>query len=110
MSELKLVYVAGKYRGATPWEVENNIRKAEEAGFALANQGFVPVIPHTMFRHFDKTLTDDFWLGATLEIMRRCDLIYMLPGWEQSAGAVAEHAEAARLGIQVLPTERGKWR
>lgn len=34
-------------------------------------------------------------------IAERCDLMVMLPGWEESKGAVAEHALAEALGIEV---------
>lgn len=33
---MKTVYVAGKYRGANAWEIEQNIRAAEEAGLEIA--------------------------------------------------------------------------
>lgn len=98
---MMLVYVAGKYRGETAWQVEQNIREAEELGFHLAETyGVVPVIPHTMYRHFDGELTDDFWLEGTLELMRRCDAIVMHPNWEDSSGAVGELEEAAEIGME----------
>jgi len=34
--------------------------------------------------------------------MRTCDAVLMVPGWAQSVGAVAEKAEAERLGIPVF--------
>ena len=96
-----LAYIAGKYRGPTAWAVEQNIRRAEELGFAVA-KWFIPVIPHSMFRYFNGTQTDEFWLEGTLEIMRRCDVVILLPDWIESAGATAESKEAWRLGIPVV--------
>ena len=89
---MKLIYVAGPFRGETPWDVEQNIRNAEEIGLELAEQGWVPVIPHTMYRYFDKRCSDEFWLDGTLELMRRCDALHLCPGWERSSGSRAELA------------------
>ncbi len=100
---MKLVYVAGKYRGDTGWQVEQNIREAEALGFKLASEyGVVPVIPHTMYRHFDGEMSDEFWLEGTLEVMRRCDAVVMHPNWKDSAGARGEYEEAVNLGMPVF--------
>lgn len=106
-----LVYVAGPFRAVTPWTVEQNVRAAEAIGFALAGVGVVPVIPHTMFRFFDKTQTDRFWLDGTLELLRRCDAVCLLTTWEQSAGARGEKTEADRLGLPVFRSvdDVAKW-
>lgn len=97
----KLVYVAGSFRGKTPWEVESNIRKAEAVGLEIAKKGGVPVIPHTMYRFFDKVLSDQFWLDATLSVMHKCDGLVLCVGWENSEGSRNERAEAERAGIKV---------
>lgn len=98
-SKVKVVYIAGPFRGANAWEVERNIRRAEEVAFQVASIGGMPLCPHTNTRFFDGTLTGRFWLDGTLELMRRCDAVLFLPTWEQSAGAKAEHDEAVFLQI-----------
>lgn len=103
MSRSEVVYVAGPYRATTPWGVEQNVRRAEEVALELARRGYVPLCPHTMYRFFDGQCDDAFWLGGTLELMRRCDLVVMVDGWEASQGSRGEHAEAKRLRIPVLP-------
>ncbi len=98
-----LVYVAGKYRGKNAYEIECNIREAEAAGLHLARvAGVVPVIVHSMYRFFQGTLPDDFWLNGTLDILRVCNGIFMLRDWENSSGSKAEHAEASRLGLAIF--------
>lgn len=98
-----LVYIAGPFRGKTPWDVAQNVRRAEEVGLAVALQcGAHPIIPHSMTGHFDKQGSDDFWLQGTLELMRRCDAVYLVHTWTLSAGAKAEKEEAERLGIPVF--------
>ena len=98
---MKIAYIAGPYRGPTAWDIEKNVRNAEETGLIAANMGYMPVIPHANTRHFHGQLTDQFWLDGTMEMLRRCDLVVLCPRWEESSGARAEVAEANRLGIPV---------
>lgn len=98
--EIKLVYVAGPFRGPNAWAIENNIRRAEELGFQVAEVGAMPLIPHCNTRFFNGTLSDsELWLPGTLEMLRRCDAAIFLPTWEFSTGARAEREECVRLRI-----------
>lgn len=99
---MKVIYIAGPFRGSNAWAVECNIRRAEKVAFEVAEMGLVPLCPHTMTRFFNGTLTDAYWLAATMELLRRCDAILLLPCWQSSSGSVAERAEARRLGLPVL--------
>lgn len=101
-TEMKVVYVAGKFRGPTAWDVEQNIRRAEAVGMDVARLGAAPLIPHANTRFFHGTLTDDFWLAATMAMLERCDAVMLVSGWETSAGTRAEVARARERGIQVF--------
>lgn len=103
---LKLCYIAGKFRGDTPYDVFQNICVAERRGLDAAYHGVYPVIPHTMTQHFDKLLTDDFWLQGTLEMLRRCDAVLTVDNWMESVGAQAEVMEAQRLRMPVFHSLR----
>jgi len=96
---MKVVYIAGPYRGGTPWDVECNIRRAEELSLRVALMGAMPLCPHTMFRYFDKQSTDVFWLKGTLELLRRCDAVVFTPNWKDSEGARHEYEEAQERNI-----------
>jgi hypothetical protein len=69
---VKLVYIAGPFTAATPWRVEQNVRRAEEAGLWVAEHGAMPVIPHANTRYFHGECTPEFWYEGTLELLRRC--------------------------------------
>lgn len=101
---MKTIYIAGPYRAATPWAVEQNIRAAEAYILPLAEKGYAVLCPHTMTRGFDGTMTDEYWLAATLELMRRCDAVFVVPGSWDSEGALGEMREACRLGLPVYFT------
>jgi hypothetical protein len=99
---MKAIYIAGPFRGKTPWDVENNIRNAEAFGLHVARLNAIPRIPHTMYRFFDGSLPDEFWLEAAMSLLRTCDAILLIPGWQRSSGSKAERAEAEGLGKKVL--------
>ncbi len=98
---MPVVYIAGPYRANSPWLVEQNIRAAETAMRAVVDIGMVPLCPHTMTRYMDGS--DDYWLAATLELMRRCDAVLLTypAAAEDSIGTRAEVDEALRIGIPV---------
>ena len=98
----QLVYVAGPYRADTPWKIEQNIRKAEALGLEVARMGSVPIIPHSMYRFFQDSLPDEFWLAATLEILDQCDALILVEGWPYSEGSKAEKESAERKDIPVF--------
>jgi len=100
---IKLVYLAGPYRADTRWDEESNVRRAEEVAYLVAQTGAFPVTPHANTRpYFADAQPPEFWLAATLELMRRCDIVVMLPGWSRSEGAKAERVEAMLLGKMVF--------
>lgn len=101
MSRMKVAFVAGPYRGKTPWDVEQNVRRAECVAFEVARAGWMPLCPHTNTRFFDGTLDDDFWLLGTQELLRRCDAVVLVEGYEFSSGTLAEIKLAEFLGIPV---------
>jgi hypothetical protein len=98
----KLIYVAGPFRGRNQFEIEKNIRKAEEAGLDVAILGGVPVIPHSMYRYYQNTLPDAVWTMSTMELFRRCDALLLIEGWRNSVGSVAEREEAIRLNVPIF--------
>jgi len=99
---MKVIFIAGPFRGATPWDVAQNVRRAEEVGLEVAYCGAMPLIPHANTALFDKQLTDDFWLAGTQELLRRCDAVMIVPGWAKSEGTLAEIELANELDIPVF--------
>ncbi len=99
---MMVIYIAGKFRGKNAWEIEKNIRLAEEAAHAVAMLGGAPLCPHTNSRFFHGTKIDGFWLQATLTLLRKCDAVYAIKNWQDSVGARGEVAEADRLSIPVF--------
>jgi hypothetical protein len=101
---MKLVYIAGPFRASTAWEIEQNVRRAEELGFEVFKCGAMPVIPHANTRFFHGQGTDQFWLDGTLELARRCDALILVPGWERSTGTRLELRDMLNRGAPTFET------
>jgi len=99
---MRLIYIAGAFRAPTPWQIEQNIRRAEEASLKIWKLGDVPVCPHTMTRFFQGECPDEIYLKGTLEMLSRCDAILMLKGWEKSSGSIQELELAKSLELEVI--------
>ena len=98
---MRLVYIAGRFSASTAWEIEQNVRCAELVAAEVAKLGAMPVTPHANSRFFAGLTgtTPEFWYQGTLELLRRCDALILVPGWEGSKGVEMEREEAWRLNI-----------
>jgi len=99
---MRVVYVAGPFRGNTTWEIECNVRRAEEYALSIWRLGAVALCPHANTRFFHKSAPDEIWLEGTLELLRRCDAVFVIPNSEKSQGTRCEITEAERLGLPVF--------
>ena len=103
LSTMRLVYIAGPYRGPNAWTIEQNIRRAEDAAVRVWKAGMAALCPHANARHMlEGNVTDEHALAGTLEMMRRCDAVLLVAGWRDSLGACAEVEEAHRMGLPVF--------
>ena len=90
-AEMKIIYIAGRYRDKRgEWYVVQNIRKAEEAALFVWRNGGVALCPHKNAALFGGATPDDIWLAGDLELLKRCDAIWLTDGWEGSDGARRE--------------------
>jgi hypothetical protein len=100
---LKVIYVAGKYNDERgEWYVECNIREAERAAQFIWINGGVAICPHLNTKMFGGLCSYETWIQGDLEILSRCDAIYMLPNWIASEGAKQELEFAMKHNIPVL--------
>jgi len=99
---MKVIFISGAYRAPNTLEIEHNIRHAEAAAIELWKQGWAAYCPHKNTAHFDGICSDETWLEGNLEILSRCDAIYMLREWENSQGARAELHLAKEHNLEIL--------
>lgn len=98
----KLLYIAGPYNGNT----DENIRRAEEVSVNLIRQGFHVMTPHKNTAGYEKyedgNLTYETWLRMDLDILSRCDAVYVMVNSENSKGVKREVEFAQEMGIPVI--------
>ncbi len=99
---MKLIYIVGAYSGDT----KKNIEDAEYVSISLIRQGFSVMCPHKNTSGYEKyedgKITYDTWLKMDLEILSRCDVIYVMKNSTNSNGAKKEIEHAQKLGIPII--------
>lgn len=102
----KIIYVAGPYSGKDENAVFENIITARKHALELWRKGWIVICPHTNSLFMGGAgLPDKEFVDRDLEIVSRCDAIYMLPGWEKSEGAIRELTEAKKDGLEIYYAE-----
>jgi len=94
-----LIYVSGKYSG----DVDANIEAAASIAGDLWEMGHAVFCPHTNTANFEKrcAATYEQYIAGDLEVITWCGALVMVPGWEESKGAVIEKDYAESLGIPI---------
>lgn len=99
---MKMIYVAGPYRAYTPEGVGRNVQRAALAARKLWREGWAVICPHTNAGGMEDEVPERVLMEGDLEALRRCDGVFMLDGWRDSEGSIAEHQEAIRLGLGIF--------
>ena len=103
---MRVAYIAGPYRAKNGRTVLENVRAAEKVAIKYWRLGYAVICPHKNTEFFDGLCPDSVWLEGDLEIVKRCDVIVMMVGYEESSGAKVELELAASCGIEII-FERG---
>ena len=74
-----IAYLARLYRASHPRRNLAEYHQARKAGITLWTLGYTVICPHLNTAHFDGVVPDQRFLDGDLEILRRCDLMVMLP-------------------------------
>lgn len=99
---MKLVYIAGPYRGASEWEVVQNIRRAEALALEVWQSGAACICPHKNTALLGGAADDSVWLEGDIEMMKRCDAVLCTDDWNRSKGAIEEVRIATEAGIPIF--------
>src|SRR5579864_9174443 len=86
-------YSGPTHDGKSFMAIERNILNAREQAIRVMQLGgCVALCPHLNSYHMelDFCAEQDFWYNADLELLRRCDAMILISGWEHSKGAKIE--------------------
>lgn len=89
----KVVYLSGPITG-----VENYQEAFERAEEMLAEAGFTVLNPAKL----PKGLTNEQYMRIDLAMIDAADVVYFLPGWENSKGSVMERAYCEYIGRETV--------
>lgn len=93
--KMLVAYVAGPYRNSPEGK-----KMAKRVAKYLWGLGYAVICPHTNSLDFEHDVPgDDRYLEGYIEILKRCDEMFIVPGWQQSEGTLAEIAVAQGLGM-----------
>lgn len=90
------VYISGPMTGIA----EHNFPAFNKAAYDLFVMGYDPVNPADK-GEIDGWTWEDY-LRHDIELLVKCDAIFMLPGWESSKGAKLERFIADQLKMKVI--------
>ena len=92
----EVAYVAGPYSG----DVDANIRAARQVAIKLWEMGYAVITPHLNTAHMeqDSQVSYEQFVRGDLAIIHKCDLVVLLPGWQNSPGACREERFADEIG------------
>lgn len=100
------VYIAGRFRGPKNQDVQRHIDVASWFRAPVAEEGCFPVCVHVgeglAMHDIQQANAGQFWLDVTLDELRTCDAVVVVPGWQSSSGTYWEVQEALRLGMPVF--------
>ena len=99
---MKVVYVAGPYRNNTVLGTMANIDRARKVAMVIWKMGYVAVCPHTNSALFDEVTHESVFLKGYLELVKRCDVVVVVPNYHESEGTLAEIEVALLNGIPVI--------
>ncbi len=98
-----MIYVAGKLTGETLDDTEKYAQLAEEHALKVFQLGHNPITPHSMYRTWrEKERAEPDFRNRIIHVLnlamlRKCDAISVVPGWETSIGTKIEIAYMNRL-------------
>lgn len=95
-SKRKYCYISGKISGLPMEEVKTKFAEAEKSVIAI---GYIPINPTK------NGVESDNWgdhMVEDVKSLNKCEAVYFLSDWEESAGAAVEHIFAVNTAKKMI--------
>ena len=102
---MKKVYVAGAYSANNIIDCLKNIGRGEYYSAKIFMMGLAPFCPwhdaDYVIKNWDKDFTVKMFYDYSMAWLDVSDCVFLVPGWENSKGTLAEIERAKELGIPI---------
>ena len=89
------IYISGKITGTTDY-----IQRFERAEKAISN--YIVINPARVNAQLPKETTWEEYMQMSMTMLKMCNAIYMLNGWEYSKGAILEYNYAVENNYKII--------
>lgn len=101
-----LIYVSGKYRDPIPNQVHHNIQEARKYAELIWKLGGYALCPHLNSAYMGGICPSNQFLSGDFKMILGCDLVFLMPNWEDSEGARLERQFAIDNKICIIESSR----
>lgn len=99
---MKLVYIAGPYRGTCVNSIRRNIAEAAKWAEFVWTLGHAALCPHMNSAFMDGATSDENFLAGCKLMLTRCDVMYVMEGFRSSSGTIEEIQLAQKQGLPIV--------
>ena len=99
---MKVVYLASPYSANTDWDKWCNIRNAHKAAKEIWQHNMACLSPCSNTAFMGGDIKEQIFLDGDIEMLKRCDAIFMNEGWSKSNGCIAEKSYAISNDIPIF--------
>ena len=99
-NRMKRIYVAGKITGLKPAVYKRKFNRAKKRILTdIFPDGAEVVLPTDLC---DESMGWFECMGICTEELKKCDVLYLTKGWEESKGATCEKLIAEAIGLEII--------
>lgn len=103
---MKRIYLAGAYSADNVIGVLKNIGRGEFYAAQIFKKGYYPFCPWSdrifVQLNFEVDFNVEMFYRYSMAYLEVCELMFLVPGWEESKGTLKEIERAKELGIRII--------